>query len=376
LQGKYLIIGSTKSSEDMSEREYLAALYSFLPFGPARISLLRKYFGSAKDTWKASKGDFIKLGLRKETVDDFIIHRKEFKFSIYFKKLEKLGIKYLTIDDSNYPSNLTDLDDAPVVLYYKGRILTSDMNAVAIVGSRKMTSYGKEVTEKFSVGLSQVGVTIVSGLAFGIDVAAHRSCLEIGGRCIAVLASGLDQITPRSNEWLGLKIIKSDGAIVTEFPPGTVPHRSYFPHRNRIISGLSKAVVVVEGMRRSGTLHTATHAAKQGREVFAVPGQITSPMSGATHFLIQNGAKMATSVKDILEELDLQLKADKDAVEKVMPSGKDEEKLSEILTKEPMHLDELARISGLPVADISAKLTVMELKGIIRNMGGGVYKKS
>ena len=172
-----------------------------------------------------------------------------------------------------------------------------------------------------------------------------------------------------------LKIIKSGGAIVSEFPPGVEAQRHFFPFRNRIISGLSKAVIVVEGMIKSGTIHTAKHAANQGRTVFAVPGQVFSPMSAAPNYLIKNGARMITSSQDILEELDLQLKVDKEAVNVIMPQDKDEEKLVEILTNEPLHLDELARISGLAVSVISARLTVMELKGMVKNVGNGVYKK-
>jgi DNA processing protein len=360
----------------MTEREYLVALYSYVYFGPARTKLLIDYFGSASKAWNASKKNLSNISLRPDRLEDFIKYREKFNFKEYFIRLKKLKIDFITIDDGNYPENLVDLDDAPLVLYIRGKMTLKDSNAVAIVGSRKMTSYGKEVTEKFAAELASVGVTIVSGLAFGVDVAAHKSALDAGGRCIAVLASGLDVITPRSNEWLGLKIEKNGGAIVSEFPLGTIPQRSFFPYRNRIISGLSKAVIVIEGMKKSGTLHTASHAATQGREVFAVPGQITSPMSGAPLFLLKNGAKMATEIKDILDELNLQIKVDREVIEKVMPKGTYEEKLVEILSSEPLHLDEIVRISGLNVADISARLTIMELKGLVKNLGGGVYKWS
>ena len=358
----------------MIDRNYLVALYSFLPFGPQRIKLLKKYFGSYKSAWKADYKKLIEIGLAKKTVEGFVTHKQEFAFNNYFSQLKRQKIDFVTIDDSNYPENLFELDDAPAVLYIKGKIKANDTNAVAIVGSRKMTSYGREVTERFATELASMGVTIVSGLAFGIDVCAHKSSLAVGGRCIAVLASGVDMITPRSNQWLGDEIVKKGGAIVSEFPIGTIPQKAFFPHRNRIISGLSKAVIVIEGMIKSGTLHTASHAANQGRTVFAVPGQITSPMSGAPHYLIQNGAKMATSVSDILNELNLQLKVDKDAVEKVMPSDKTEKQILEVLETEEMHMDEIARTSGISVNQVSAKLTMMELKGLVRNMGGGIYK--
>jgi DNA processing protein len=360
----------------MTEREFLALIYSFIPFGPVRTTLLRKYFRSAKNLWNASKKDLAEVGLGNKMIDAFFNHKESINPLEYFIRLKKLDIDFMTIDDKDYPANLLDIDDAPIVLYVKGRIKLADSNSVAIVGSRKMTSYGREVTQRLSSQLANVGITIVSGLAFGVDLTAHKACLEVGGRCIAVLASGLDDITPRSNEWLGKKIVEQGGALVSEFPPGTMPQRSFFPHRNRIISGLSKAVIVIEGMIKSGTIHTANHAAKQGREVFAVPGQITSPMSQAPHYLIKNGAKMLTEVNDILCELDMQLKVDKDQVEKLMPSDEMEKKLIEIISSEPLHLDEISRTAKMNVNEVSAKLTMLELKGLIKNMGGGIYKKS
>lgn len=359
----------------MTEKQYLIALCSYIPFGPARINLLVDYFGSAKDVWSVGRSKLESVGLGSERVGHFLKYRDSFDAKAYFGRLKKLSIKVVSKDDSLYPQNLRELEDAPSVLYVRGEIKLQDSNAIAIVGSRHITSYGKEVTARFAQELARLGVTIVSGLAFGIDVEAHKNCLEAEGRCIAVLASGLDTITPRSNEWLGLKILKSGGALISEYPLGTIPQKSFFPFRNRIISGLSKAVLVVEGRQKSGTLHTAAHAAKQGREVFAVPGQITSPMSEAPHYLIKNGAKIAFSTKDILDELNLQLRVDKDEIESVLPTSKDEEDLLQILENEPLHLDEVARISTLKVSEVSARLTMMEIKGMVKSLGSGVYKK-
>lgn len=360
----------------MTEREYLTALYSFLPFGPARTKLLVNYFGSSKNAWKATPGELTAVGLKKDTRDEFIKYRNNFDFKNYFDRLKRKSIDVITIDDSNYPDNLKSLTDAPLVLYVRGKFKKSDSNSVAIVGSRKMTTYGREVTTKLASELSRVGVTIVSGLAFGVDLAAHKAALDAGGRCIAVLASGVDLITPRSNEWLGLKIIKSGGAVISEFAPGTKPQKYFFPFRNRIISGLSKAVIVVEGMIKSGTIHTAKHAAEQGKTVFAVPGAITSPMSQAPHYLIQNGATMVTDTKDIIDELSLQISVDTEAVEKIMPGDEIEEKLLKIIEKEEIHIDEVVRLSKLPMNKVSSKLTIMELKGLIKSLGDGVYKRT
>jgi DNA processing protein len=359
----------------MSEKQYLVALYAFTSFGPARTNLLINYFGSSKAAWNADRGKLREIGLSKKTVEKFNVFRKNFDLKEYFNRLKKLKIEYVIHSDDNYPENLRGLEGAPLVLYVLGRLKASDTQAVAMVGTRKMTSYGREVATKFAHELSAMGIVIISGLAFGVDAAAHIATIEAGGRGIAVLASGLDIITPASNTELAKRLVKGGGAIVSEYPLGTSPLRTFFPSRNRIISGLSKAVVVVEGARKSGTLLTASAAAEQGRQVFAVPGQITSPMSEASHYLIKNGAKMATNVEDIVEELDLQFTIDKEEVEKVMPSDKTEEKLVEILANEPLHLDDIGRISGLQVSDVSAKLTVMELKGMVKNIGNGVYKK-
>jgi len=358
----------------MPDRDFLIALYSFLPFGPARTKLLISYFGSAKNAWNASEKDLLEINMNKNIISEFLVFREKFNFKEYFSKLENLKIEAVTVNDKNYPENLKDLEDKPLVLFVRGKLKLADSNSVAIVGSRKMTTYGREVTEKFSSELANLGITIISGLAFGVDFASHKAALSAGGRCIAVLAGGVDTITPRSNEWLGLKIIESRGAIISEFPPGVVPQKYFFPFRNRIISGLSKAVIVTEGAIKSGTIHTVKHALEQGRQVFAVPGQITSPMSQAPLYLIKNGAKMLTETNDILEELDLQLKVDKDAVEKVMPTDENEAKLLELLENEKLHIDELTRKSKLPMNLVSSKLTIMELKGIVKSVGDGIYK--
>ncbi|HLE48466.1 MAG TPA: DNA-processing protein DprA [Patescibacteria group bacterium] len=359
----------------MVDKDYLILLSTFINFGPARIKLLTGYFKGAKNVWSASKKDLSDVGLRKSLADNFLQHRNKLDPDLFFSNLKKKQINIVVQSGELYPANLKGLDDAPVVLYYKGILSKNDVNSVAIVGARKMTSYGREVTSKFALELAAMGIPIVSGLAFGVDVEAHRSAVSIGGRCIAVLASGVDTITPRSNEWLGRKIIEERGVILSEYPPGTVPQRNFFPYRNRIISGIARVVIVVEGLEKSGTLHTASHAASQGKTVFAVPGQITSPTSGAPHFLLKNGAKMATCVKDILDDMDLQVKVDRDAVAKIMPDSEDEVKILKFLEVEPLFLDELVRISGVDVKIISAKLTMMEMKGLVKNLGGGKYKK-
>ena len=359
----------------MKEKHYLVALSAFIPFGPKRIELLTGYFGSAKKVWNSSSKKLLQVGTNEKTVAAFETFRKAFGIESYLKKLEKLKIEFVVRDDKNYPENLKDLDNAPMVLYIRGKLKAEDTNAVAVVGSRKMTSYGREVTEKFSSELANFGITIVSGLARGIDTAAHKGALSVGGRTIAVLGCGLDSVYPPENTQLAREIIEKESAVVSEYPLGHPALPINFASRNRIVSGLSKAVLVVEGAEKSGTLLTASSAADQGRTVFAVPGQITSPLSAAPLFLLKNGAKIATEPSDILEELDIQVKVDREKIEKVMPSTKEETELLEILTNEPLHLDEVARISSLDTPSVSARLTIMELKGLVKNMGGGVYRK-
>lgn len=360
----------------MTENQYLTAIYAFNYFGPARTKLLLSYFKTAKHIWNATGKELAEIGLKPDVVRKFLIHRGNFDIDKYFRELDKFSIKVLTIFDKDYPENLKDLEDAPCVLYVRGILKKRDSQSIAIVGSRLMTSYGREVARKFASELANFGITVVSGLALGVDAEAQKAAFTAGGRTIAVLASGLDIISPLTNRALALEFIKKNGAVISEYPLGHVPFPSDFAVRNRIISGLSRAVIVIEGRMKSGTFYTVNAAASQGRPVFAVPGPITSPTSEAPNYLIQNGAKLITSVKDVLEELDMQIKVDKEVVEKILSRGPEEEKILEILVRKPLHLDELVRISGLPTANISARLTIMEMKGIVKNIGRGIYKKA
>lgn len=360
----------------MGDREYLTALSTFVPFGPARLKLLIDYFKKTKRVWNVSPSELREIGMSEKLISKFVAHRASFRLNDYFAKLRTLSVKVITMFDSQYPENLRDLTDAPYILYVRGDLRRSDSNAVAIVGSRLMTSYGREVAQKFAGGLANFGVTIVSGLALGVDAEAQRSALAVGGRTVAVLASGLDIISPAANKALALEFIKSNGAIVSEYPLGHVPFRADFAVRNRLISGMSRGVIVVEGRMKSGTFYTVRAAIDQGRPVFAVPGPITSPSSEAPNYLIQNGAKVAVNLRDVVEELNLQTAVDREEVEKVMPQNKMEVSILGYLDKEALHLDELVRISGLATPEISARLTIMEMKGLVRNLGGGIYKKN
>lgn len=361
----------------MTEKEYLAILSAFTPIGPMRIRLLYSYFKTAKKIWEASKSELLEVGLSENLSTKFIEHKNSFDPQKYFDKLKSFGVSFVTIFEKEYPKNLKEIDDAPYILYVRGNLKSSDSNSVAIVGTRMMTSYGCEIARKFASGLGDIGITVVSGLALGVDAEAQRSALNAGGRTIAVLASGLDIISPITNRQIALEIIaKKSGAVISEYPLGYTPHPYDFPVRDRLVSAMAKAIIVIEGRMKSGTFYTVKAALDQGKTVFAVPGQINSPTSEGPNYLIQNGAKLITSIKDVLDELHLQIRVDSEALEKVMPSGAMEEKIMEILETEPLHLDELVRITGSKTGEVSARLTIMEMKGMVVNLGGSEYRKA
>ncbi|EKE12154.1 MAG: hypothetical protein ACD_13C00292G0002 [uncultured bacterium] len=359
----------------MTESQYLTAISAFNYFGPARVRLLLSYFKTAGKIWNADASVLIKIGISSKKTSEFSEFRKKFSFDAYFKKLAELGIKVTTILDKDFPIALREIDNGPVVLYYKGNLKCLKGSSVAIVGARKMTSYGCEITEKFSTELAGFGIAIISGLARGVDTVAHKTCISVGGVTVAVLGNGLDSIYPFENKNLADEIIKKGGLILSEYPPGSPAIPINFAVRNRIISGLAKCVLVIEGAVKSGTLLTASHAADQGKTVFAVPGQITSPLSQAPLYLLKNGARMATEVGDILSELDIDTKVDREKMEKIAPDSPEEVVILEFLENEPLHLDELVRITGSKTSDVSARLTIMEMKGMVKSLGGGKYKK-
>ena len=292
-------------------------------------------------------------------------------------KIEKGGITLLTLADPLYPFRLAMIDDPPLLLYAKGVGIGSDTCNVAIVGTRNITSYGRSVTEQISSGLARAGITVVSGLARGIDAVAHQSALTAGGRTIAVLGCGIDQIYPPEHRKLYDQIMEQ-GVIFSEFAMGETPTPHNFPQRNRTISGLSLGCVVIEAAQKSGALITARYALEQGREVFAVPGSIFSETSRGTHHLIQSGAKLIENTQGIIEELFPQMeKASSPPVAQfAMPDLACEEKqLYQLLSMEPKHIDQIIEESSLAPADVSYRLLELELKGIVRQLVGQNYTR-
>lgn len=290
------------------ETQYWIAFSVCPGIGPVRFQLLLDYFGTAKNAWHASVNDLRSIHMPSRLVDDFVHFRSSYDFDVYAKKLLALHVTALILTSAKYPKLLKQIPDAPFVLYIKGRKPDQPINlerTIGVVGTRKITPYGRAVTKRLVRGLVSHGFTIVSGLAYGVDAVAHQTAMDEGGKTIAVLGCGIDIVAPASNARLYADIAGGSGAIISEMPLGVRPDKSLFVLRNRIISGLSLGVVVTEGSENSGSLITARNATEQGREVFAVPGPITSVYSRGTALLLKNGAKLVESVDDIIEELNI-----------------------------------------------------------------------
>ncbi|MDI6785794.1 MAG: DNA-processing protein DprA [bacterium] len=342
--------------------------------GPVRIKALLNYFKDAEEILRAGfKSLSIVPGIGEFFANNICKHKNEIDIEKELSKIQKDEVKIITLEDDNYPELLKNIFDPPIVLYVKGEIKKEDEKALAIVGSRLATSYGKRVAYDIAKDLSYRGFNIVSGMARGIDTYAHKGALEAKGRTIAVLGCGLDIIYPPENKKLWEEI-SENGAVITEYPYGSLPEKGNFPRRNRIISGFSKGVLVVEAWTKSGSLITANLALEQGREVFAIPGRIYSKFSQGTHNLIKQGAKLVVNYQDILEEFGLEATQEgspkKILEEKLLPI---ERKIYSLINEEPIHVEDLAVLSKENIVDISRALIQMELKGAIRQLTGQRY---
>ncbi len=360
----------------MNERKYWLG-FSLVPgIGPKRLLILAQAFGDLHSAWKADENRLRAAGLDSETAASVCRTRAQVDLDGEMAKIERVGASLLTPEDANYPSLLKNLPDPPLALYLRGTLTPQDDLALAVVGTRKATNYGRDAAAFFSRQLAQQGVTIVSGLAHGIDSAAHRSALDAGGRTIAVLGCGIDRVYPPDHGELARQIAQQ-GALISEFPVGSKPEAKHFPRRNRIISGLSLGVLVIEAPEKSGAMITATQAAEQGRDVFAVPGAIFSAASGGTNRLIQDGAKLVITVDDILDELNIAHRNVEARVltRQIAPIGKDEPALLRFLSNQPLPVDELVRQSGLPTAEVLSTLTLLELQGYVEDDGRGGYRR-
>lgn len=357
----------------MSDLKYWLGFNYVSGVGPAKIQALLGYFGSLENAWRATDEQLKKIGFDVRAIDSLNDVRRNFDLDRYVSQVETSGVQVLTWESSAYPDLLREIPAAPPLLFIRGQFEPIDRWAVAVVGTRRLTAYGRQVTRDLVAGLVHNGITIVSGLARGIDAVAHRTALEEGGRTIAVMACGIDKVYPPEHRELARDIVAGRGAIVTDYPFGAEPESNHFPARNRLISGLSLGVVVIEAGEKSGALITSRFALEQNREVFAVPGNIHSPVSLGTNRLIQQGGKLVIRVEDILEELNLRMVADQAAAKVILPDTAEEAALITQLSSQPLHIDDLSRLTGMPISMISSTLTLMELKGMVQQVGGMNY---
>lgn len=361
----------------MSDLKYWLGFNLVKGIGPAKLQALIGHFGVLDRAWHATDLELSKIGFDQRTIRSLRLAREELDLDERLAQVKAAGITLCTWESESYPQYLREIPSPPGLLYQFGEIQEIDRFAVAIVGTRRLTAYGRQATREIVTGLVSSGVTIVSGLARGIDSIAHKTALDMGGRTIAVLGSGLDMIYPAEHRPLAARIYQERrGAVLSEYALGVKPEARNFPPRNRIISGLALGVVVVEAGERSGALITTNYALEQDREVFAVPGNITSPASKGPNNLLQQGAKLVTSAADVLEELNLHLVFEHTAVQMALPESAEEAALMAHLTNQPLHVDELSRASGLTSNMVSSTLTLMELKGMVQQMGGMSYALS
>ena len=359
---------------DDNELKFWVALQRIPGIGPVRFGALERGFESLADAWKASKVALVAAGLDGRATSTIVSGRSGIEPDAELDRLKELGIQVVTVRDEGYPPRLKQIHARPPLLFFKGDLLPEDERSVAVVSTRKASGYGREVAAALAGDLARAGVTVVSGLARGIDGVAHVATLNAGGRTIAILGSGLDVIYPREHRSLAERVAES-GALVTEFPLGTRPLAENFPRRNRIISGMTLGTVVVEASDGSGALITSSLALEQNREVFAVPGNTFDPHFRATNSLIKrSGAKLVTAVEDILEELNLTAVDRQLEMPTDIPDAAEEEgDVLKHVTFDPIHIDEITRTSGLGVTEVSGALTMLELRDRIRQVGARNY---
>ena len=345
--------------------------------GPARLRTLIQYFGDVESAWNAAPERWQAAGLDQRSLSSLLSTRATCDLDAELRAIQQAGARAITLDDTDYPLMLRKIYDPPPVLYVRGTLTEADQWAVAVVGTRRATAYGKTMTQEVVTALVRQNVTIVSGLARGIDATAHQAALDAGGRTIAVMANGIDHVYPPEHRHLAETIVER-GALLTELPLGSRPERGLFAPRNRIVSGLSLGTVVVEAAEKSGALLTANQALEQGREVFAVPGNVLSVTSKGTNALIQAGAKLVTNADDILIELNPERVRVETRVQPtpMVADNEIEAIILRHLSVEPQHIDELSYQSGLPIMQVNATLTVLELKGLIQQVGTMQYALS
>ncbi|MBI2122106.1 MAG: DNA-protecting protein DprA [Candidatus Sungbacteria bacterium] len=358
----------------MTDLKFLHAFNSIPGIGPVTLRALKNHFGNYETAWYANESALASVGITAAALQSILWKRPSIHPDKGLGTLIREGIWAIHEDDPNYPESLKEIPSPPAVIYGKGDISLLNTRSIAVVGTRKPTHYGLEAAEKITQRLADF-LTIVSGLATGIDGRAHETALDSGGHTLAVLGSGIDQnsIFPPQHKGLARRIIENNGAVISEYAPGTPALKEHFPQRNRIVSGLSQGVLVIEAPERSGALITARLALEQNRDVFALPGSIFSLYSRGPLALIKEGAKCVTTAEDILEELGIEY--NKEGAEKFAAGlGEKEKLIFEILT-EPLGVDAIKVGTNLETSAIIATLSMLELKGLIKNTGGDTYQR-
>jgi DNA processing protein len=359
------------------EKLYLHAFIQIPGLGPRKLALLKKYFGAFADAWHCRNyTEFSRAQLDNKTIANIFAVRDHLDPEKLYAVLAKENINTSSLDETGYPSLLKKIYDPPPLLYYRGQLPPADSIALAIVGTRKNTDYGERVLKEIIPTLVEARITIVSGLALGIDSLAHQATLDAGGTTSAVLGASVakNEIYPQANSRLAEKIAVT-GALISEYPPDTTPKKHHFPRRNRLISGLCAGTLVIEAGERSGALITAFLALEQNREVMAIPGPITAPQSAGCNLLISKGAALISRPEDVFECLSLPSPNSDSKTPKKQPDNALERKIYEALTAGPALLDKIAFLTKFDVNVISSTLSIMELKGLVRHVNGGRYIK-
>lgn len=360
------------TTKSLTEQSYLLGLSLIPGLGNVRIKLLLDHLGSPRQIWEMTDTQLRSLKLPSGVQESFIENRKKIDLAREMSLVITSNAFLITLLDAAYPKLLREIYDAPAVLYVRGKISPTSPK-IGVVGTRLMTTYGHQLTQNLTQGLAAAGVTIVSGLARGVDSLAHRTTLTSGGETIAVLGSGLNKIYPPENKHLAEEIAEL-GAVISEYPLDLEASRGTFPARNRIISGLSLGVLVTEAGEDSGSLITANQALEQGRHVFSVPGPVNSRQSVGTNSLLKIGATLVTSAQDILDELNMEGVVATEMVE-IKGANKVEEVLLSTLTSQPTHIDDLSKATKMPPGELGGALTVMVISGKISDLGGGYFAR-
>ena len=355
------------------ELKYWVAFNKVPGFGRSHFALMEQRFSALSEAWRADADELRLAGIDAGALAQVAERRPAIDPDRELARLAEIGVRAVTWHDDEYPPRLREFTDRPPLLFVRGELLPEDERSIAVVGTRRATPYGREMARQLATDLARAGITIVSGLARGIDGIAHRAALDAGQRTIAVMGSGPDTIYPAEHSNLACEIASS-GALVTEFALGTRPNAGNFPRRNRIMAGMTLGTLVVEAPEGSGALFTARYAIEDNREVFAVPGNALSPSSrGANKLIKDSAAKLVMDSNDILEELNISSVGAQMELAALIPQDENEAAVLRFVSYDIAHIDEIVRNSGLPITTVSGALSMMELKGLVKQVGGMNY---